>query len=337
MLIEKVVVIAMGLVAVVPHSDRDQGVTVLMRDAFLSTPRAERTDSSNPSCSVHFHMPRIEQIGGSCKGDCTGFNVPSAKLLSLTASAFDLASSSGTSDKLLWVPIMQSVAFEGLTGRSTPHETDYWFRYGDGAAKVNDDCMDDAVTCPIVARFEMATGGVKACTLSEYRNDPRRSGPAGFVIEGFEAAVPLGREPAKGDPLAESYAVELATSIEAPLRLTARNFAGGRKLRTAELYPDPETRAVVLVVSNPPIDMAHEGGPCGDIDRTATAHSAVVYDLAENVWRPGDRRVPHMADKVIGTHTQPTCANYLGRYQLKWFEYPSNPSKCKPPGVMADP
>lgn len=335
MLIEKVVVIAMGLVAVVPHNDRDQGVTILMRDAFLSTPRAERTESRNPTCSVHFHMPRIEQIGGSCKGDCLSFNVSSEMLPSLAASGVDLASNRGTSDKLLWVPIMQSIAFEDLTGRSTPHDTKYWFRYGNGAAQVNDDCTDDAVSCPLVARFEMATGGVQACTLSEYRNDPKRSGPAGFVIKEFEAAVPAGSEPAEGDPRAESYAVELATSIQAPLRLTAKNFAGGRTLRTADLYPDPATRTIVLVVSNPPIDMAHEGGSCGDIDRTATAHSAVMYDLAENVWKPADRVVLHMADKVKGKHSQPACAAYLQQYELKPFEYPSNPAKCKPPGVLS--
>src|SRR5688572_628124 len=105
MLIEKIVVIAMGLVAVVPHNDRDQGVSILMRDALRSTPQAERKNGTDPSCPVHLHVPWIQQIDGYCEGDCSPFNAQEGHLNSLSALIPSPANADPARKGLIWMPV----------------------------------------------------------------------------------------------------------------------------------------------------------------------------------------------------------------------------------------
>ena len=339
MVIEKIVVIAMGLVAVVPQGDND-GATILLRDAFLSTPRAELANGTE--CPVHFHLPLIVQTAGYCERDCTSFNMPAAGAKSVAARALGLAGTTSAGKAALrWAPVLESVGFDNLSGTPMEHDEDYWFYYGKSShAEVDGDCMGSATSCPIVSRLEIEKGGVMACTLSEYR-DATRSGPAGFVTKKFEDVADIGKEPPEGDALAESYAIVLPTNMQAPLRLSAKNFAGGRTLREAELYPDSEG-TIVLVVTNLPLDIEPDHGDrgCEKVSASATAHSAVVYDLADGNPPAADRHVPHLAMKVKGTPTiDATCATHLATLDSvipKVLDYPSNPSKCKPPGVLME-
>src|SRR5688572_2562792 len=188
MMISKIVVIAMGLVAVVPHEDRDRGATILLRDAAMSTPRATLTDGTQ--CDVHLHVPLVQLAAGECKGDCFTFNVQSASLASVAAQVLGVSGAGASAGPLRWLPFLEHLELEGLGGTSGPHLTDHWFRYGESAdAEASDDCQGDATTCPLVARFRMEMGRIKACTLSQYR-DNARSGPAGFVLKKFEDVAP---------------------------------------------------------------------------------------------------------------------------------------------------
>jgi hypothetical protein len=341
MVISKIVVIAMGLVAIMPHSDEDKGASILLRDALLTTPHAELTDGTR--CPVHPHMPLVQQTVGHCLGDCSFLTLPATGVEAVSARILGLSGATASPEKLRWLPFSQALSFDNLRGTAAAEDSDYWFRYGNSAgnAKVSGECRGDDLSCPIVARFDVGIGGVKACSLSQYR-DPRRTGIAGFVVKRFEDVAPEDVLPAEGLPLAESYAIELGSDMPAPLRLTAEHFGAGRLTRrTAALYPD-EAGTIVLVVSNLPLSNSHHRGAdsCKRVHDSATAHSAVVYDLAAGQWAAKDRHVPHLARKVVGTPRQPECANHLAELAAHIpgpLEYPSNPAKCKPPGVMAEP
>ena len=336
MLIEKIVVIAMGLVAVVPHGDND-GATILLRDALRSLPEAELADGTK--CPIGRHVPYVLQLAGNCEGDCAPFDPPApvANAVSALGLIPEVPARAAGGTSLLWIPVGESLQFDGIVPKSEPagHVFQHAFRHGGGAARVGLTCLDTAEKCPIVARLTVETGGIRACTLAQVKSDGKLSN-AGFAIQ------PFGRTdtPEKGPPLAETYAIEIETEREAPLVLMATSYLDeDTVVRSARLSPNDKGEIVMVVAKQVSSHDQHESDPnhpCSKI-QPGTAHSAVVYDLARGKWGAAARVVPRLADAT--TDDKPPhgeCYRYLEPLQkLRPQEFPSNPVKCKPLGLLS--
>jgi hypothetical protein len=325
------------LVAVVPQGDNDGGMTVLLRDALLSKPMVKLSDGTQ--CPVGLHYPVVLQKAGYCVGDCSPLNVSATLAAPMAAKVANAAINPTltTGTTLTWLPLQESIELENLPATTQgPHQSTNSFSFGGGAARVDPDCLGEASSCPIVARFTIDVGTVHACNLSQYTDENGTKHNAGFVVLPFES---IGSVP-KGQPLAETYGVEIDTQMQAPLVITARNFAGGRILRQATLYPDTNGWIAIMVAN---VAVPRDMQTCG-LHAGAT-HSAAIYDLAKGSWPAAARLVPHFSENGAVDDLQSletTCGDFLS-YQSAAFallgdykpeDMPSDPANCKPPGMV---
>jgi hypothetical protein len=342
--VTKITIIVAGLISVVPHGAGD-GVTVLLRDAFLSRPTVEMPDGQT-TCSVGIHVPVVVQKEGTCEGDCAPFNLSAANEPLARVLGGWVAPATSTGSPLFWIPAQQSMEFGALVGSpGGQHDLSYGFRLGSGSARVDADCLGDAASCPIVGRFRVPHGAIKTCRLSThtttgypalFATTPVGAGPPGIVTE----------------PLGETWMLEIETSQSLPFELHATNFTGDRIMKTARLLPSADGN-LVLFIANLPMDHKTGGSHSADCASTSPnpptydmgqVHSAALYDLSSGIWGPPARLVAdYVTSATNSISLDASCAEYSALSAgsswagiLDALEYPSNPAKCRPLAFMQE-
>lgn len=311
-------VILYGLLAVVPDTDADGGLTAVLADTFHP-----RTDSLGATMAPH--VPLVLLLDGSCdSGLCAGLQREALErlrsLLSSRAEAVDplsgLGRATAASPVLVTVPYLQEISLEALGASQAgggPSLTEV-----PGAGRASPDCLADARQCPVIARFVAPVGAVTTC--HRVHDETTLAHPLLFDWASLDGTKTAGEPGALGD----AVALQLSLPADAGgVSLVARTL-GGRELYRVGLEPSAEGE-IVLVVAN----VNPRGEPGNPTPESKVAHFEVFSGMAQSA--PDPFLVPRFME-VGTTSVSHACHSDIvrGASFIGWRDFPHNKEKCVP-------